>query len=283
MSDKRFEQLNASTRAISTLAIVLIVIIAVGAAVAAVVFLTRFLPYGEVVGSGNLATEEMDFSDFSIVEVGSGFQVETAKSSSYSVNVTADDNLFDYIEVFKTGDTLTIRLKSGYTYQSITTRAQITMPELYELELSGGTRGTVEGFSSSHEFVLVLSGGSSLDTVDMSVGDVEIDLSGGSNLDGSLTASGDAQLILSGGSTIELEGAANDLSISAYDGSHLELSDFTVLNANVNLSGGSQATVNLDGRLDADLSGGSHLLYIGEPAMGDIQMSGGSTVGEKGS
>ena len=283
MSDKRFEQLNASTRAISTLAIVLIVIIAVGAAVATVVFLTRFLPYGEIVGSGNLDTEEMEFSDFSIVEVGSGFQVEIVKSSSYSVNVTADDNLFDYIEVFKTGDTLTIRLKSGYTYQSITTRAEITMPELYELELSGGTHGTVEGFSSSHEFVLVLSGGSSLDMVDMSVGDVEIDLSGGSNLDGSLTTSGDVQLILSGGSTIELEGAANDLSISASDGSHLELSDFTVLNANVNLSGGSQATVNLDGRLDADLSGGSHLLYIGEPTMGDIQMSGGSTVGEKSS
>lgn len=283
MSDKRFEQLNASTRAISTLAIALIVIIAVGAAVATVVFLTRFLPYGEVVGSGNLATEEMDFSDFSIVEVGSGFQVEIAKSSSYSVNVTADDNLFDYIEVFKTGDTLTIRLKSGYTYQSITTRAEITMPELYELELSGGTRGNVEGFSSSHEFVLVLSGGSSLDMVDMSVGDVEIDLSGGSNVDGSLTVSGDVQLILSGGSTIELEGVANDLGISASDGSHLELSDFTVHNANVNLSGGSQATVNLDGRLDADLSGGSHLLYIGEPTMGDIQMSGGSTVGEKSS
>jgi len=54
-----------------------------------------------------------------------------------------------------------------------------------------------------------------------------------------------------------------------------------VVNADVSLSGGSRATINLDGRLDADLSGGSNLLYIGDPTMGDINTSGGSTVGKK--
>ncbi len=136
------------------------------------------------------------------------------------------------------------------------------MPELYELELSGGTHGTIEGFSSSHEFVAELSGGSSLS--------------------GDFTTSGDAQFTLSGGShLIRLDGAANDLRISASSGSSLGLSDFYVHDASVNLSGGSHATINLDGRLDADLSGGSHLLYIGDPTMGDIDTSGGSTVSRK--
>ena len=249
-------------RPMSTLTILLIVLLVVAvvvAAVATVVLLGFWQPIGRVVGSGNLVTEEKDFSDFAIVEVGSGFEVEISQSSSYSINVTADDNVLDHIEVSKTGDTLKIRLKWGYSYQSVTLRAEIAMPELYELEFSGGTHGTVGGFSSSHEFVLGLSGGSSFS--------------------GDFTTSGDAQFTLSGGSRlIELDGAANDLRISASSGSHLELSDFHVHDASVNFSGGSHATINLDGRLDADLSGGSHLRYRGEPTMGDIQTSGGSTV-----
>ena len=272
--------------AISTLTIVLIVLVVVVVAVGVTaVFLLRFWPSGQVVGrvvgSGNLVTEEMDFSDFTIVEVGSAFEVEITQSDSYSVSITADDNLLDYIQVSKTGDTLTIGLKSGYSYQSLTLRAKITMPELYELELSGATRGSVEGFSSSHRFILGLSGASSLDMFDMSAGDIEIDLSGASRVTGDITASGDAPFTLSGASTIELEGTANDLLIGASGASNLELSDFHVHNANVNLSGGSRATVNLDGRLDAELSGGSHLHYIGEPTLGDINTSGGSTVSKK--
>ena len=262
MFKKRFEQLRANRCAISTLAIVLIVIIVVGAVVTVVVAAVLFgfwHPLGQIVGSGELVTEEKDFTDFTIVEVGWGFEVEINQSDSYSISITADDNMFDYIEVSQTGDTLTIGLKWGYGYRNVTLRAEITMPDLYGLEFSGGTQGTIEEFSSSHEFIVGLSGGSSL------IGD--------------FTTSEDAQFTLSGGSRlIELGGEAEDLRISGSGGSQLELSDFQVVNADVSLSGGSRATINLDGRLDANLSGGSFLYYIGDPALGDINTSGGSTV-----
>lgn len=270
MYKKRFEQFKANTHAISPLAIVLIVIVAVGAVVAMAIFFWwrgTFGPSSLIVSSGNLVTEEMEFSDFAIVEVGYAFEVEISQASSYSVDITADDNLFDYIEVSRTGDSLTIGLKSGYTYRpqwpwgTLTLRAEITMPELYELQLSGATRGTVEGFSSSHEFILGLSGASFLK--------------------GDFTTSGDAQFTLSGASTAELEGAANDLTISASGASRLELSDFPVHNADVTLSGASRATINLDARLDGDLSGASYLLYLGNPTTVDVNTSGGSTVEKK--
>jgi hypothetical protein len=244
------------------LIVLLVVAVAGGAVLTAAFFLGAWHPFGQVVGSENLVTQEKFFSDFSAVHAGNGFAVEITQSSSYSIKITADDNAIDYVEVFKTGDTLTIRLKLGYSYQSLTLRGRITMPELHELELSGGTLGTVEGFSSAHEFVA--------------------ELSGGSHLDGDFATAGDAQFTLSGGSHLsELYGAARDLRASASSGSHLDLSDFPVRDADVNLSGGSHATINLDGRLDADLSGGSHLFYIGNPAMGDIDTSGGSSISRK--
>lgn len=264
-----------------------LIIIVVGVAIGLAIILWSWPefgpvgPSGVIIGSGTLLTRDMDFKDFTIVDVGHAFEVEVIQSSSYSVSITMDDNLFDYLQASKTGERLMIRLKAGYNYRSVTSRAKITMPDLHELGLSGATRGTVERFSSSHRFVAGLSGASSLKMVDMSAGDTKFEVSGASKVTGDVTVSGDVRFDVSGASTAELKGAANDLAAEVSGASSLELSDFPVDNADVELSGASQATVNLDGRLDAELSGASHLLYVGSPTMGDIDTSGGSTIGKK--
>ncbi len=235
---------------------------------------------GVVKGSGNLDTQEIDFSGFSRIEAGHAFEVEIVQSDSYSVSITADDNLFEYIEVSKEGETLKIGLKPALRYIFTTLKAEITMPELYELDLSGATRGTAQGFSSSHDFILDLSGASTLDMRDMSAGDIKTDISGASRVIGDITAS-DAEFDVSGASTVQLQGSAGDIVIEASGASRVELAGFPVNNADVNLSGASQATVNMDGRLDADLSGASNLGYIGEPTIGDIHTSGASTLSKK--
>ncbi|MEE8194629.1 MAG: DUF2807 domain-containing protein [Dehalococcoidales bacterium] len=238
---------------------------------------------GAATGSGKLITEEMSFSGFTRVEVSHAFEVEISRSSSYSVSITADDNLFDYVEVFISDETLKIRLKSGRSYISATLEARITMPELRRLQLSGASRGTVSGFSSLGfssflgDFRLELSGASSLQMVGISAGDARFDISEASRLSGNITAA-DARFDISGASRVELEGSADDIIINVSGASNAELSAFPVNNAFVNLSGASTGTVNLDGRLDVDLSGASHLDYIGEPTLGEIDISGGSTI-----
>jgi len=235
---------------------------------------------GVVIGSGKLETQEFNFSGFTRVEVGSAFEVEVVQSDSYSVSITADDNLFEYIQVSKAGETLRIRLRLG-TIKPATLRAEITMPDLYGLDLSGATHGTVQGFSSPHDFIVELSGASSLDMVDMSAGDIKSDISGANWVSGDIAAA-DAEFDVSGASTLELQGsAAGDIVIEASGASRVELDNFPVNNADVKLSGASRATVNLNGRLDADLSGASKLSYIGEPTMGTINISGGSTLSKK--
>ena len=235
---------------------------------------------GAITGSTNLETREYDFSDFTQVEVGGAFEVEIAQSDSYSVKITADDNLFNHIVVSKKGTKLTIRLKWGYSYLSTAQRAMITMPDLYDLRLSGATRGSVQGFSSSHNFTLGLSGASRLDMADMSVGDINLDASGASRISGSIET-GDCNFSLSGASRVELAGSGNDADIDASGASKFELADFPINNANVRLSGASSSTINLSGKLDANLSGASTLKYSGNPTLGSIKTSGGSKVSEK--
>ena len=250
---------------------------------AAISLLVLLVPgcFGFLTGSGNLETQEFDYSNFTRVEVGNAFEVKIVQSSSFSINITADDNIFDYINVSKSGETLRIWLRSGYNYSNYTARAEVTMPELYGLELSGATNGTIGGFSSSHDFILELSGASSLDIKNMTAGNIRFDLSGASSLIDNITASGDARFEISGASSVVLSGSAGDLNADASGASHLGLDDFPVHNANVEFSGASSGTVNLDGTLNADLSGASHLYYIGEPNLGDVDISGGSSIGKR--
>ena len=56
---------------------------------------------------------------------------------------------------------------------------------------------------------------------------------------------------------VELAGSGNDANISTSGASELDLVDFLINNAEVKLGGASNATLNLAGRLDANLSGAS--------------------------
>ncbi len=213
-----------------------------------------------VTGSGNLTTETHDLSDFTRLEAHSGFELEVTMSDTFSIEITADDNVHEYIVVKKSGDTLEIGLRGTCFYHSVTIEAKVTMPNLNFIELSGGSQAYITGFSSTHDF--------------------EVELSGGSQLSGDISA-GDAEFELSGGSQVELEGSGEDLAIDASGGSRLDLEDFPIDDASIDMSGGSRATINISGTLNANLSGGSRVEYVGDPSLGNLEMSGDSEVSKK--
>ncbi len=271
------------TAIIVIIAIIAIVVMSAGSFVVSLLadWLPSYFPMPpgtRITGSGTLVTREMAFSGFRVVEIGSTFEVEITRADSYYVSVTADDNLFDYVDISKMGDTLVLDLKQGYSYSSITVRARIKMPELNELILSGATRAYVEDFGSSNRLIVSLSGASSLDMEDMSVGGLEIGVSGASIARGDVVSSGDVKLTLSGASRSELSGRGRNLVLSVSGASDAKLSRFSVHDAYVKLSGVSNASIDLDGRLDANLSGGSGLTYSGTATLGEIEISSGSTI-----
>lgn len=229
-----------------------------------------------VKGSGKVVTQEMNVTDFAYLEIGSVFEVEIIESGSYLTAITADDNLFDYIEVSQEGETLKIQLTPGYNYSGVTLKANIALPKLSGLYLYGATKGTIKGFQSSNDFDLKLSGASSLN-VDMEAGDVKLEISGATRVTGSLRAR-DIEFEVSAASTVELVGSANKMTLTASGGSQLKLAAFPLDRANVILSGASEATIKVSGRLDVVLSGASKLYYKGDPMIGDIMVSDTSTI-----
>jgi hypothetical protein len=249
-----------------------------GAATLLAVLLTGCVPV--LVGSPDLETREFDFAGFTHIEVGSAFEVEVSRSDSFVVSITLNENLFDRLDISQRGKTLVIRMRPGFSFRRSTLRASISLPDLQGLQLSGASRGTVTGFSSTRPLQLGVSGASSLELIDITAGDTRFDVSGASSVTGSITIA-DGDFDVSGASSIDLDGTAADINLSVSGASSARLGSFPVVNGSISISGASNATIEASGNLDIAASGASRLVYSGSPTLGRISVSGGSTVHHK--
>lgn len=212
-------------------------------------------------GAGNVVTREETFTDFDKVDVSDAFHVDISQGDTFSVVLRIDENVVQYLEVVKEGSTLKIGVKpAAIGIGPRTLEAEVTMPELTGLELSGASHGAISGFKSTKG--------------------LHVDVSGAGHLTGDIEA-GDAQFHVSGASHVTLSGSGEDVAIDASGASHVDLADLPVADANVEASGASHVTVNPSGRLDVQASGASQVYYLGSPALGSIDTSGGSSVARR--
>jgi len=208
-------------------------------------------------GSGNFVTQEMNLSGFTRVVISHAFVADVTRSDTYRVEITVDDNLVDYLDVSKRGDTLYVGMDDISLFGTATLRATITMPALESLEASGASKVTATGFRSTTAFDLEVSGASSAQG--------EIDC-------------GDVHMRVSGASSVTLDGTGGDGDIGVSGASRARLEGFALQDVNVEASGASSATVSVAGRLNAEASGASTILYVGNPQLGRVEESGASSV-----
>jgi len=212
-------------------------------------------------GCGEIVEIERDYQDFHRIRVHNGFQVRITQSEEYSIVLHIDGNIEPYTNVVLQGSTLEIYLDSRKSYSHVTLEADITLPDVEKITLSGASQAVITGFDFDHN--------------------MECTLSGASILNGNLMT-GNMDCQLSGGSRTTLVGSGENLDINASGGSVIAFDEFSCGDADIQLSGGSIASLNSSGTISANLSGGSMLYYYHNPVMGNIKMSGGSRIEKKG-
>jgi hypothetical protein len=188
-------------------------------------------------GSGVLETKSFALADFDSIEINRGVQLEVTRGDGFAVSVTADDNLWDVLDVSLQDRTLHVELPSDRLFSNVTVHAAVSMPVLASVHASGGSHAQLSGF------------------------DVPLP---------------SLNLHASGESAIEGDANANALSLDLSGASRATLTGM-VTNATVDFSGTSSGTLTVDGTLDYHLSGGSHLVYSGNPQIGKSETSGGSS------
>ncbi|TFG64258.1 MAG: DUF2807 domain-containing protein [Spirochaetales bacterium] len=213
------------------------------------------LGIGMIFGSGIIEERSLAVENFSSVSTGFGMKITITEGTSYSVVLRSDDNIIDKIRYEITGTTLRFYLDPLLSINTHKLEADITMPLLDGVSLSGGAVGTVTMNTVPQTLTFVLSGGSRLH---------------------GLISAGTCSTDLSGGSTLTLSGSCGSLTAGASGGSGLNFRNFRTDSASVGLSGGSHMDLAVSGSLSADLSGGSRLTYYGNAVLGSMNISGGS-------
>jgi len=209
-------------------------------------------------GSGTLVTRDVTVGDFTSIDASGALQIDVTQGDKASVTVTADDNLWEYLDVHSDGGVLHVGLKGG-SFHNTHVSANITVPHLKHLGVAGATNATVHGIRVPDELL-------------------KVELSGASKLDGDANAR-DMELEISGASTAKLTGQTNRLDVTVSGASHASLRQLQTQTTHANVSGASSADVHAAGNLEYDVSGASHLAYAGGPSVKQSHTSGASSAG----
>lgn len=218
----------------------------------------RFLTKG-IEGSGNVIKENREVSAFHGIEAGSAFHIYVTKGDKQSVIIETDDNLQEEIKLKVKEGVLEMETKNNIRNPE-KMNAYIVVPFLDELDLSGACKLESEGRFESDKMDVDLSGASGL-KINIKVTNLELDLSGASKA----TIGGFA-------ANMELEG-------SGASNSYLE--DLEVNKTKIDLSGASEAKINVMEYLSGECSGAAHLYYSGAVRKVDVNTSGAGSVNRK--
>jgi serine/threonine-protein kinase len=206
-----------------------------------IVFVGQAAGSERIIGSGNSAVKVWDITDFTGVEISSTFRARIHKGTPFRVTTTADDNVLPFVRVSKQGHTMKVGLQDKQSYELKTRlEAEITLPTLAALDLSGASEATLGDFKGEKE--------------------LKLRVRGSSKVDGLVTVKS-AEFDAGGASSVSLAGSADIARISVDGASHAKLGDFLVRRCELSLEGASNAQLAVisESPFNARLAGASRL------------------------
>jgi len=213
----------------------------------------------DVIPTNKVTTIPATFSDYDGIDASSAFKVYlTISDEDESIEIEANDNLHQYIEVKKVNEILIIGIKNNISIKgSSTLNAYITTKSVNSFMGSGASKFILNQGISEH--------------------DVSIHLSGASTFTGPVNSD---KLVadLSGASSINLTGYTIDCILEASGASMVKDFGFTSELLNAELSGASKASLSVENEIIVEASGASVLHYKGDAVIVDQDLSGASSV-----
>jgi hypothetical protein len=196
-------------------------------------------------GSGHQKSEERKVGEFKAISISGGFKVILKQDSSFSVRITADDNLLKYIRTETDGNRLKVFTRKNMCNTGEMT-VNIGVRDLEELKASGAVEVESAGKLTVHDLHFRLSGATKIN--------MELNAA-------NVTTSG------SGVTELNLRGQASSHNIDLSGSGKVHAFDFVVNTCNIETSGVGHSEVNVLNTLNVRSSGASEVKYRGNPTI----------------
>ena len=198
-----------------------------------------------VKGNGIIETRNFDVSGFDRIHFSIPTAMTVSQDSKYAFELTADANVFDYIDVRVEDGVLTVGVTKGARIKSMKGKAVLFLPEIKEIEAAG-------------------SGDIVLSECKIPAAVSRFNVSGS----GSISADIEAETVLaeiSGSGDILLRGKAENLKCSVTGSGEIEAFELPAANADCNITGSGSIEVNAQKTLAAKIAGAGCVLYRNTP------------------
>jgi len=219
--------------------------------------------YIAVDGSGNMAVQSRDVSDFNSLSFSGGGKLIITQGREESLLIRTDDNLMQYIETEVRGSTLYIDISKGYNLNPTgAIEYYIYVKELNSIVVSGSAKITALSLYTDSFFNMSISGSADVEMTYLVAQSLDVEVSGTAdiNVAGVVTTQ-----------RIEVSGSCNNNS-----------SDLESRTAHVEISGSCESILWVTESLDIDISGYGYFRYFGNPST-SVDISGGGDVVSLGS
>ncbi|NQU85117.1 MAG: DUF2807 domain-containing protein [Mariniphaga sp.] len=212
-------------------------------------------------GNANASTEKENrkTSDFNSIHVSTGIDLFLTMGSDEKVTIVADDEIIDDIITEVKNGVLKIYQKNRMFRWNFNKerKAYVTVKTLEKLHASSGSDVISENTITGDELEVRVSSGSDIK--------IEVEVN---SLD----------LKSSSGSDARIAGKAKYFKADASSGSDIKAQDLKTKNCEVEVSSGSDASVNVSGELIARASSGGDINYYGNPESKDTHESSGGDI-----
>jgi hypothetical protein len=202
------------------------------------------IPEEGIKGDGNVVKEERNVSDFTSLEVGGAFTVYLYQGNKESLTIEADKNLMEFIRTEVKGDRLKIYTEDKSINKFTKMNIYLTFVDLEMIDVSGAADLLGKGKMQFKDLTLEASGASELEM------ELEVDM---------------LRADFSGASEVELMGKAGSVRCECSGASEFDALDFMIKHGEFDVSGASDAKVNVSDMLEVEVSGAASLKYKGSP------------------
>ena len=204
---------------------------------------------GEVIkGNGTIETKTFPQNNFNAISIAGGWTADIRYSETFSIQIETDENIFPYLDISRTCNTLNIGFKSGYSISPTQCKVSITMPALIRLQTAGSLTAVISLFNIPQETMSIdISGSGNITAHEITVNTLKVDVSGS----GDFSATGKAENMIA-----DISGSGD-----------IKTTDFETEKADISISGSGSAKVWVTRHLKADIGASGSVRYKGNPVI----------------
>lgn len=210
-------------------------------------------------------TEIRNVGSFNGIKVSTGIDLYITMGNVEEVKIVAEEDIIDNLITEVKDGTLRIYMKQSnnwfnWNIGNQTRKAYVTVKELQKIDASSGSDVQSENMLKGETLEVKASSGSDV-TLDIYYKNFSLDTSSGSDA--------------------KISGKTKNFEAEASSGSDIEAQELESSICRVNVSSGSDASVNVTEELYAKASSGADVRYYGNPKVKDIDESSGGDVSQR--